>query len=302
MLAVMEFLLRCWQIVGRKIHMAEVKLKMTLPATSLLVMSWVGMDFYRSKSASAVVKSLDMKAGDEIAERFKPIWAHFDQAMQNRKYAILQCIKRIAEDDTHRFQVINLGSGIDPLSLEIVEMHDTLTAFDVDYDAELLSCKSDLVSKLAADLSIEFIRADVANKEELRSALIDGGWNPNEVTVVVAEGLSYYLGRDDFWNSLQLFKSNEDNNNYLVFDFYKREENIDSEFGRIATESWGLVYEDVKLLTRYDRSAIESQLKQFEGELIDIYKLKRAEYERYGSNQIFTSEKSGWAEVCLCRI
>lgn len=185
--------------------------------------------------------------------------------------------------------------------MEISVTHNISIVFDVDFDANLLKYKSELVSKLKAEFPPKFVTANISNKEELRRRLIDSGWNPNKKTIVVAEGLSYYLKKDTLWNSLELFHSPH-NDNYLIFEYYKQDKNVDIEFQEIAKKGFGLIYEDISVLTRYDIKVIKSQLSSWKGNIVDVYTLKRAENERYGFNKIFPNEKSGWVEIALCKI
>jgi hypothetical protein len=281
--------------------MIKIGQKIALPATSLLVTYWTGNDFYKTTEVVDIINSLDLQGGKEIAEKFKPVWPHFDQAIQNRKFAILQFVKFIVEQNKNQFQLVNLGAGVDPLSLEISITHNIPIAFDVDFDTKLLKYKSELVSKLKSEFLLKFVAANISNKEELRRRLIGSGWDSNKKTIVIAEGVSYYLKKDTLWNSLELFHSPH-NDNYLIFEYYKQDKNVDIEFQEIAKKGFGLVYEDTGVLTRYDIEAIRSQLRPWKGNVVDIYTLKRAESERYGFNKIFPNEKSGWAEIALCKI
>ena len=281
--------------------MTKTDKKISLPDTSLLVITWIGPSFYEMREAQAFIDSLDLSSGKELAKRFAPIWAHYDQAMQNRKFAILQLFKLIVERSGNQLQLVCLGAGIDPLSLEISAKYNISRAFDVDRDAGLVECKARLISQLDGSVPVRTVAADVSNKKELYRALQHFGWNPDKRTVVIVEGLSYYLARDTLWDSLELFRS-PNNSNHLIIEYYKTDQNIAAEFRDPSKKGFAEIYEDVDLLTRYDRAAIEECLSTWSGEVVEFYTLKRAEYERYGKNKIYQDENSGWQEVALCKI
>ena len=135
-----------------------------------------------------------MDAGTELKEKLTDI-PSIESEITNRKYGVKKfCDQFLSSCDDA--QVVFLGSGIDPKSIDIAELYPNTSVFDVDMDN--MQAKADINKKIAGPSNIAFCQADVSNAEEVLSALSRHSYSKDRPTLVVAEGITYYVSKELF--------------------------------------------------------------------------------------------------------
>ncbi|MCP5463919.1 MAG: class I SAM-dependent methyltransferase [Deltaproteobacteria bacterium] len=233
---------------------------LTLPATSALVLLWLGKDFYNSSVCTKYFNQLDLSAGEEILNQKYLNWPHFDQAMQSRKIIVQLFIKEFLEKINRPTQIISLGAGLDPLCLYLTSTHSNLIGFDVDI-ANLFE-KEKLISNIYPKYKkqLNFVQANVSNPDEVIIKLQKSGWDKKNPSIVIVEGLSYYLTKQQNKNLLSRFKS-ETSKLYIIFEYLKICTETNPPFDQIGTEIFEGVKNQLQLpedITRFSREEIQA--------------------------------------------
>ena len=118
--------------------------------------------------------------------------------VKNRKSCILNLTcSTIANDGIE--QVVVLGAGLDPLSLEIHARHAGCKIFEI--DVANMDTKTAMLQSVSPSITdfIKCITLDLSNTDAIMSSLLKSGWNPDAPSLMILEGISYYLEADALW-------------------------------------------------------------------------------------------------------
>ena len=168
-------------------------------STSALVLLWTDESLYESVSAKKFFESINLDAGIPLKEELDGICDHMDEEVNNRKYGV----KKIALSFLKKYpdaQVVFLGSGLDPRSLDLAESFPRSTVFDVDRDN--MGVKEAITKEIEGPKNIVFCKADISNAQELVEVLNSNGRDKEKKTLVVAEGLTYYISKNALQEAL----------------------------------------------------------------------------------------------------
>ncbi len=257
--------------------------------TSALVCLWTGGAIHKSKNSVKYLESLDLRSGTKLWERCKKIMNNYDQVIKNRKKCILDIVS--SEIKQKRItQVVIFGAGWDALSVELVSGIENLKVYELDIanmnEKRLLLKNTD--ERLAE--SVHCIQTDLENPLEVYGQLKNNGWNHLKASVLVFEGISYYLTQTNLFGVIRQFKSHSQN--VLVIEYLRNNKlkNIPDEiFGVIQSQN------DIKI-TKYDTDKIKSHLEELEGIVIKNYSLAEMEKNRLGFALYFAHRN--WINVC----
>ncbi len=264
-----------------------------LSATSALVLLWASKECYTSKKAKDYLKILDLESGKDLYDRCKTIWPHYDEVIKNRKFGVFTLIKKYCTKNINCSQLIIAGAGLDALGIEITEHYPHVKVFEL--DKTNMAFKSNLLKKLGtkSNANITFIEANILDPSSLCGKLTTHGWNPQKPTLLILEGISYYLSPKSTKKLILTLKPN-----WTIFEFLKQDNEIITDRAKIAKEVFGIISNLCGLsnIWRYNYSKVE---KLFDMPTKARYNMEQLEKMRTGSNRFFTTEHSGWIEVCL---
>lgn len=263
-----------------------------LSSTSALVLLWAKNECYKSKNAKAYLDLLDLESGNKLYEECNKIWQFYNEVIKNRKFGVIELIKKALSESKDIKQIIIAGAGLDALGIEIIEYFPNLKVFEL--DLENMETKSHLFSKINShSKSISFITVNLSNNKEVERELLKNEWNPKKQTLLIMEGISYYLTSETIKELIETIKPKR-----IVFEFLKQKEDITSERSIIADEVFGLISNqcDCPKIIRYDYPQIE---RSFHRPILIKQSMKHLEKERVGINKHFPTKNSGWIDVCL---
>ncbi len=286
--------------------------KCKLSPTSALVLLWTDKDSSAHPNTSQYLESIDLTEGQALVRDYEKIWPSYSQVITNRKYAIkklafdflFSCLSNNSstnsgiDDSSKNSQVIILAAGLDPLSIEIASMFPKTSVFDVDLDN--MDTKKNLLNQIN---NIQCLTADITDTEILREKLCHAGWNSNLPTLLIAEGISYYIKSDDLWKIIDSFKSHN-HRNALILESLIPFELVNDRFRYIPKKIFESLSTDFHLnqITHYTQESIVDQLSQISGQLKNILSLKEIEKTRLGENVFFHNENDGWIQVSFSEI
>ncbi len=92
-------------------------------------------------------------------------------------------------------QIVCLGGGLDPLSLDplsldLAESYPAAVVYDVDLAS--MALKKEITEAIDGP-KIKFCGVDLTDPDGLVSTLKTEGWDPSHPTLLVAEGITYYV-------------------------------------------------------------------------------------------------------------
>lgn len=224
------------------------------------------------------------------------------EAIQNRKTAVTRCLDHAIAETGNACQIISLGARCDPLSLALCDRYPHVVVFEV--DREEMEGKALLLHAADATLAqrIRCMAADVADPTSLHSTLQQRGWSPTQSTVIVTEGLSYYLSEFALWNTLRAVRA--DVVTHYVLEYRRYPEEMDEPFRTVAEQSWLILQElfGVDTITNYRREVLQQHFAQLGGAVVEFLTLADGEQIRTGTNVHFPPGTRGWVEVCRARV
>lgn len=269
-----------------------------ISGTSALVLLWGGKEAYKSKLAQKYLEQLDLSSGHELYNECRKIWEPYHEILRNRKFGVFNFVESILKQNTNA-QVVILAAGIAPLSLDIIERFPDAKVFDVDIENMPMKKKLfDEVSEGRFNNSVHFIKSDITSKDILKQSLINHDWDKNKKSIVIAEGISYYITEDELWNAFSLFQS-QDRSNFIILESRVPQEKVCEERRDIQERVWEYLTNalTLKFVTRYFDEKVKEYADKINAEVIEKQTMKDIELLRFGTNETFPADDSGWIEV-----
>ncbi len=276
-----------------------------LDATSPLVILWANGTIHTSKSSKKYLKLLDLSSGKALLSQCNQIWPHYGEVIKNRK----KCILNLILDNILRkkiTQVAVLGSGLDALSLEIASRVKGVTVYET--DATQMDLKRSLIKQADPKLcnSIKCITSDLTDTQKTLDDLVENGWDGSKPSVLIFEGISYFLTEKNLWNLIGMFKT-KNQQNVLLLEYLLDASLVSKDRSKISGQVFDAIQKgtglgNTTLVTRYMRDQIECNLEKFGGRVTLQYTMKDMEKDRVGHNIHFKTSKSGWIEICQISI
>jgi O-methyltransferase involved in polyketide biosynthesis len=276
--------------------------KYQLSASSAAVLHWVGADTYVSPQSAAYLSKLDLSAGEALYNRCDEIWPHMGQVIKNRKYAVQKLAAKCLCDRDPVRQVVILAAGLDALSVQLVSQYKDIFVFDV--DRENMPAKEALVNAIDSSFSVSlhFVSADLLDFARLQNGLMKSGWNPNLPSLVIVEGVSYYLSIADLVKILRGFRQTNAPSQ-IILEYLVQGDLVDLGRREISEQLFEAVVKQYSLpfITRYSPEILRHLAREVECGVEEIINMKVSELCRTGTNTHFLSDGSGWIEVALLR-
>ena len=270
----------------------------TLASTSALVLLWGGAEIHKSKLSQNYRKLIDLNSGRKLAAKCNLVWAHYDQVIKNRKNCILNIVNNVLSNNDIQ-QVVILGAGLDSLSLEIWSHFNSVRIFEVDNSN--MEFKKHIIDEIDPALSshIKHITFDLSLPKGLLNSMKNCGFQRTKPTLVVAEGFSYYMDEEKFWNIMEKFQTPNKQNN-IILEYLIPQKMISENRVVIPNKIFKIIGSEFGLesITHYFKEEIQNKILNLNGKIIANYNMKQMEKQRTNENQYFKNEKSGWIEVC----
>ena len=270
-----------------------------VPATSCLVLLLADESTYSGRTAKGLFSAVDLSAGQPMVDL---LGEAFDQAVEevrNRKYAVSRFCRHYLLEQPDA-QVIVLGGGLDPLSIDIAECYPDARVIDV--DMANLDIKQKINDSLGGP-ELRFCVANLADVSSLVPALQAAGWDPQLPTLLVAEGISYYIPKPVF---LQTLKALRTGGGALVLEYSLPESEItDQEALEISTDFYGKLAQLLDMpfqLQRYGAKDAASLARELDGELVQTLTSHEMELGRTGKAEQAPKPTDGVIRVSLIRM
>lgn len=266
---------------------------MLISATSALVLNWTSKEIWKSKNAREYFESLDLSEGNSLLKMFSEQECYMHtQSVTNRKYFVRKYALEFlntCQIENKKGQVIILAAGIAPLSVEIASLVPDGLVFDIDKYSMVE--KEKYLNNICPN--IKFIECDITNINLLKSKLIQNGWVPENQSILIMEGIVYYLSEADLKNILFFFANN---NSRLMADFVLKPEYTNEKNRVFGVEVFRKIKESVGLgfVNFYDPVYFMDLIKKLGFENAKRFTMDEIQLERTGQKFPFDFEESGW--------
>jgi len=263
---------------------------MKISSTSALVLNWSDLKMYPGEKTQNYIKQLDLSEGDSLLRTMDDDQDYFHiKSVSGRKYFMWKHACAFLKEHKNG-QVVIMAAGIAPLSPALAEMYPESIIYDIDIHS--MKEKSELLSPYFNN--IHFIDCDITNTNELNEKLKNKGFIDTHPTMVIIEGIVYYLTRNQL---LELLKWSRTINSIVIGDYClpqhlvtEKNKNYHNVFDVISKL---LSLQNIEL---YSREDFVLQLKQAGYNEIEIQTLTQIHPERTGDTTTFAEEGSSWIE------
>jgi O-methyltransferase involved in polyketide biosynthesis len=269
--------------------------KLALSSTSAMVLLWAEPELYTSPFAQRYWDKLDLSAGLEMDSRIRKICSFNDDVIKNRKWIIRRWSNQILDQGEIK-QVVIIAAGLSPQGLEIAENYPDVTVYELDLSN--MTPKANLVDGMGgAPNNIHFITADLTDIKACSTALMDHGWKPDASTLLVAEGISYYLSHEDFVQCFSLVQQGS----RAIIDYLVPCDQLMPERRELPGRIFEVVVQTCALKRPIETWRGEELVAALDAERIeqvtmcDIEKLKNANNPEH--QIVFPTSDSGWIEL-----
>ena len=193
-------------------------------------------------------------------------------------------------------QVVILGAGLSPFSLEILNLFPDVNIFEL--DLEFMDEKSSLLKDLfhKKTQNIHCIPCDIEFPEFLFQSLKKKGWRAEEPTLIIVEGISYYVKKENLFKNLCLFSKNS----FVIFEYMVPYGEISQDRRHITERIFKQLSKECHLsfIKQYSLSEIKEQISQMKAHFHHNYTMKDCEIRRTLENKVFPEDNSSWIQIC----
>lgn len=271
-----------------------------LSDTSAFVSLLAGDTIHTSAYSNRYRTMLDLSAGMYLLNECRIFHPYLEELVKNRKWFILnEAIRDIRRDMR---QVVILGSGLDTLSLELAWLNDSVMIYDV--DMAQMKLKEKIIGYAAPNAAdrIRCVAADLAQTKELVRKMQKSGWDESKASVVILEGISYYLKPEQMWEGIRCLDRCKKNTNIL--EYITPAECIQPDRAGIPDGVFDIIQKSVSGSMQIERFSYGDLSRQAQAAGYDIVShstMQEIEKRRTGTNRYFPTVSSGWVETVLLR-
>ncbi len=255
---------------------------------------WARQECYRSVPALEYLGTLNLESGMTLYRQCRDICPFYDEVIKNRKFGIMHFVHASCRKPCRMTQVVIAGAGFDALGIEITALYPDVRVFEIDREnMDAKARRADLLND-GRRRNISFIEADLVQADVVQKGLVQNGWNPAEPTLLIFEGVSYYLPTEALQALVQALGPER-----ILLEYLRPYADVADDRADIPRKVFGLISNSCGLETIGCYAS--DQIKElFSGmALKEVAGMMHLEAMRTGTNTYFPTDSSGWIEVCL---
>ena len=278
---------------------------MRLAHTAALVMSWAA-PLYKDGPSAAFVAQLDLSEGGELLARCHDICPWYGEVIRNRKYFVRRLIEEELTSRATPCQVVIPAAGVSPLALDLLLNQRLHVERVIEVDIAGMAEKRQLYSKVAPDLAdrIACITADITAEEfSIEMLKAEGEYQSNSPTIVLFEGISYYIDEECLRRAIGLFQSKLQQN-LVVLEYMLPCSFIKKAMQPIPSGIFGTIgdYAGLSNIRCYSPDEVEQFFYSVRGSEVRHYFLTDMERLRKGKPKRFVEESDGWVACSVAML
>lgn len=264
---------------------------MTLSHTSALVLLMLKDKIYQTAPAKDYLAGLDLSVGIPLYTSITDFFPDYDEVIQNRKIAVLTLIKSLATRGELAPQIILPAIGMDAMGLEIATLYPDTQIYELDQDN--MAHKKQLINHPRC----RHITADITNAQNCYAQLISVGWQADVPSLIIMEGISYYISPEQLKNLLDVLHSPT-----TIIEYHTPPATLSTRAREISYQCFSEILgaEGYAAMSVYTAEKLARLLNQT---LVQTYTMTALEKMRHGSNKIFKQSQdggqNGWIEISL---
>ncbi|MGC6475900.1 MAG: class I SAM-dependent methyltransferase [Parvibaculales bacterium] len=260
---------------------------MRLSHTSAFVLLLLGADIYKTQAAKTYLTKLDLSAGQPLYDQMMAYWPHYDQIIKNRKHAVLQLIEILLLSGSLPHQILIAAAGMDAMGLEIAERYPGAHIYEID------EAFMDEKNKLISHPRMTMLAADMTESTKCLETLQKAGWQSERPSLVIYEGISYYLPPDALGGFNATIAPD-----FIIVDYHKPFKLVDTRAKELAIFCFESILGQQACadLSRFDAKDLE---RLFGLPIFERMSMQAMEKARMSRNHHFCTEANGWIEVSL---
>jgi O-methyltransferase involved in polyketide biosynthesis len=276
-----------------------------LEPTAALVMDWA-RDLYHTGSAATFVSRLDLSAGRQMRQECDAICPWYPEVIMNRKWFIRYLASAMISAQDSPCQILILASGKSPLALELLETCPDRIAAVIETDIAGMDEKQDIYQAVSPEAAekIWCVHADLYDPVGTSATIAGTGWfDPDRPTVIVFEGISYYLPLAVSSAVLSQFTSKR-RHNTVILDSLLPCRLVREDRRYISQGIWGIIHRgcDFHMTITYSPEEMEAMLSSAGGSQVRHHAMDEMERLRTTKNQHFRSSIEGWIRISTARL
>lgn len=271
---------------------------MKLDSTAALVMQWTS-HFYKKYPACEFLKHLDLSKGNDLFKKCSDIFSEYNEVIANRKYIINKLIRQIIGFEDKEFQIVILAAGMCPLALDLLAEENERISMVFEIDMEGMDEKKRIYHENFPEYSrkIKCISSDITSNEIISHLTAEEiNYNPKIPTIILAEGISYYLSKNNLFNLIKTFAN--ERNNYFIIEYLVPYNQVNNERRHIPEDIFNIIKKECDLseISFYTKDELYNFFTEVGGDVVNHYNMSKMESERLGHNCLFKNSSDGWIE------
>ena len=279
--------------------------KIKLDPKSALFLEW-GSKFYKSEDLCKYLNHMDLSAAEEIKGEFNSICNFFDEAFINKEFLVENFIQKKLYETEQEHLIIVLAAGKSPLSLDLVQKYSEKINKVIEIDVSGMDEKKEIYYVHYPEFSdkIKCITADFTSTPilEFMNNLLNEYYK-DLPCIILLEGVSFYLSKEDLEKIISSFKSKNQNNTFIL-EYLLPEEEISPERKEIPLKflekSNGNF--SAKKADLISKNALSQMMHKLDAKFVKKENLANAEKQRTGENKYFPKPEDGWLECSVWQI
>jgi O-methyltransferase involved in polyketide biosynthesis len=271
--------------------------KLKLEPTAALVMTWA-LPLYERGLVGEFVRQLDLSSGSDLFCRCQAACDWYDEVILNRKHFIRhQIVEQLKAGGP--VQVVLLAAGKSPLGLELLQQcsYQISRVFEVDLAG--MAEKGALYQRIAPEVEdrLKCITSDIAS-ESLHEELRQAGHCPDITTIVVLEGISYYISKEALKRIISSFRISE--RSIFILEYLLPCDFVEPSRRMIPRSIFSLIKESTgqKEIRCYSDEDLRQIFSEAGGRVAAYHNMQEMERNRTRRNEYFDKPGLGWIK-CL---
>jgi O-methyltransferase involved in polyketide biosynthesis len=270
--------------------------RLRLGHTASLVMAWA-KPLYSDGKAGEFVGHLDLAAGSDLLSLCHDVCPWYKEVILNRKSFIRHLAAQELATRHDPCQVVIPAAGASPLGLELLAEHPDKISRIIELDTSGMEEKLGLYARIAPNYAPVFkcLSVDVTSTDFRRALVLDARYEPHESTIVILEGISYYVSRMDLTLLLGSFYS-EAGRNRVIMEYLLPDDHVCLERRHIPAKVFQIIQEHGGLpdIQRYAPEDVGRVLRDVGGCEDAHYTMTDMERHRTGASHYFAQPQDGW--------
>jgi len=270
---------------------------MRLDHTASLVTSWAA-PLYAEGPTAAFVGQLDLSQGGELLARCDRICPWYGEVIRDRKYFLSHFIQKELATRAEPCQVVIPASGVSPLALELLLSQSARVKKVIEVDIAGMAEKHRLYSTVAPHLAgrIACVTADITTAGFSVGMLeTEGGYQPDVPTIVLFEGISYYITEAQLRRAIAVFRSARQHN-LIILEHLIPCALVNEARRSIPSDIFRTIgaYAGLSNIRCYSPGHVEALFRSVRCSEVQYYSSTDMERVRKGKPQQFVEDGDGW--------